>query len=100
MRHMSNREKIGRAAAEARAADEEKVEKKKAAESAPKSPAKKRKKVTSGRMKLVWGIHNSSGRAVKTFEYADKASAEKETARLTRSSGKPHELRATRQPMD
>jgi len=63
-----------------------------------KRPPKAR--VKEARIKLVWVIYNASGRPVKTFAYPDKEAGATEAKRLSRSTGKPHELRATRVPMD
>ena len=103
MRHMSNRERISRAAEEASARAAEKLAKKKAADATPRSGARKSRSKASAtpeRVKLMWAVHNQNGRAVQSFDYPDKAAAEAETARLTASTGQAHELRAIRQPMD
>ena len=97
MARMSNRERIARAAEEARLAEAEKVAKKKAKKVAKRSP---KPGARDARMKLVWVIYNSSGRPVKTFDYPDKDAGVDEAKRLSSSTGRPHELRATRVPMD
>jgi hypothetical protein len=97
MARMSNRERIARAAEEARLADEEKLAKKKAKRVAKRPPKPRAKE---SRIKLVWVIYNAGGRPVKTFAYPDKESGANEAKRLSRATGKPHELRATRVPMD
>ena len=100
MGRMSNRDRIFRAAEEARLAAEEKSAKRAAKESVAKSPRRASKtSAQEGRMKLVWAIFNSSGRAVQTFAYGDKASAETELQRRSGTAGEPYELRATKVPM-
>jgi hypothetical protein len=93
---MSNRDRITRAAEEARLELEEKAAKK--AKKASKAPAKSRTKDV--RMKVVWVIYNASGKPVKTYSYPDKDAGTTEAQRLTVSSGHPHELRAAKVPMD
>ena len=96
---MSNRERIARAAEEARLA---------AAERAAKTPAKKSAKKTGGsnrpepsvRMKVIWEVCNPSGKPVKSFAYPDKAQAEAEVLARTKSTGVSHVLRPTKVPMD
>ncbi len=97
MARMSNRDRIARAAEEAKAAAADKLAKKE-----KKTPAKRpsRARAKEVRMKVVWEIHNAHGRPVKTFAYPDKAAAEAEAKELTKSTGHPHELRATKVPMD
>ncbi len=93
MARMSNRDRIARAAEEARLAEAEKLAKK----PAKRSPKPRAKDV---RMKIVWVVCNSHGKPVKTFAYPDKAAATKEAARLSKSTGFTHVLRATKVPMD
>ena len=94
---MSNRDRIARAAAEAQATV--------AAKSA-KKPAKghagsgSKRAPDAVRMKIVWEVHGSTGKPVKTFPYVEKAQAEAETLRLTRSTGRAHVLQATKVPME
>ena len=97
---MSNRERITRAAEEARLSEAEKAEKatKKTVKPAPKSHSKRAAKVV--RMKIVWEVCGSSGTAVKTFAYPDKSAAESATQELTKSTGRTHILRATKVPME
>ncbi len=45
-------------------------------------------------------VYNAHGKPVKTFAYPDKAAATSEAQRLSMSTGHPHELRATKVPMD
>jgi hypothetical protein len=96
---MSNRDRIARAAEEAQLRAAEKAEK------TTKKPAKKAPAGRSGssaqpaRMKIVWDVCDGAGKAVKTFAYPDKALAEAEMDSRTRSSGRPHTLRASKVPM-
>ncbi len=94
---MSNRERIARAAEEARLTALEKAAKK----AAPKVPGTRPKRVAKPiRVKIVWEICSSTGAVVKTFAYPDKAEAELETAALSKSTGRAHALRATKVPME
>ena len=94
---MSNRDRIARAAEEARIAEAEKAAKK-----ATKSPTRSHSKraVAAVCLKIVWEICNVNGTAVKSFPYPNKAEAEAMTEALTRSSGRTHILRPTRVPME
>lgn len=95
---MSNRDRIARAAEEARLAEEEKLAKKSARKKATKRSSRSRAKDV--RMKIVWVVCNSSGSAVRVFAYPDKDAATAEAQRLSSSTGQPHELRPTKVPMD
>jgi len=97
MERMSNRDRIARAAEEARLAAEEELAKK-AARKAAKRPSKARPKEV--RMKIVWVVYNASGKAVKTFAYPDKDAGTAEARRLSNSTGSLHELRPAKVPMD
>ena len=97
MRHMSNRERIARAAAEAQLEEAEKAAKKAAKAT---SSARSKAAAKDVRMKIVWEVCNSSGTAVKTFPYPDKAAAEAMIEKLSQSSGRIHVLRAAKVPMD
>jgi hypothetical protein len=100
MVRMSNRDRIARAAEEARIAAAEKAGK------AAKKPAKKSsggraaRALKPVRMKIVWDVCNTTGAAVKSFPYPNKAEAEAETETLTRSTGRTHILRPTKVPME
>jgi phospholipase C len=97
MARMSNRDRIARAAEEAKAAEAEKVAKKtvkKATGVRAKRPA------ASVRVKIVWEIWNVNGTTVKSFPYSDKAEAEAMVQSLTRSTGRTHILRPTKVPME
>ena len=67
---MSNRERIARAAEEARLEEAENAEKK-----AAKASARPRSKQAAQaiRMKIVWEVCSSSGKVVKTFPYPGSA---------------------------
>jgi hypothetical protein len=97
MGRMSNRDRIARAAEEARITAEEKAAKK-----ATKSPkaARVQRAPKSVRMKVVWEVRNPAGAAVKVFAYPNKAEAEAEADKLSRSSGRTHVLRESKVPMD
>ena len=97
MGHMSNRDRIARAAAEAEAAAAEKAAKKAAKK---KSGSRPERAARSIRMKVVWEVRTEAGKAVRTFPYPDMARAESAVAELTRSSGRPHVLREARVPME
>ena len=93
MNPMSNREQIARAAEEARVEESRK---------AVKKPPKPRSKTPAKdvRMKIVWEVCNAAGTAVQTFSYPERTAAESATLELTKTSGRPHMLRATKVPMD
>jgi len=97
MGHMSNRERIARAAEEARLADKEKVAKKEAKASSPK-PTKRAVKTV--RMKVVWEVCSPTGAVVKAFSYPDRAAADTLNQELTRSTGRTHMVRGTKVPME
>ena len=94
---MSNRDRIARAAEEARLTESEKAAKK----ATPKtSKSRSKRPVPPVRMKIVWEVCNVTGAPIKVFPYPDKSEAEAETAALTRSTGRPHTLRPTKVPME
>ena len=94
---MSNKDRIARAAEEARVTATEKAAKKVAKD--PAAPKAKRAPKPPARVKLVWEVCASNGKVVKTFGYADKAAAEAELARFAKSPGS-HVLRSTKVPME
>ena len=99
MARTSNRDRIARAADEARVAAEESAAKKASRADAPvKARAKKVAKPT--RMKVVWDVCAPTGAAVKSFAYAEKSAAESDAAARTRSSGKTHVVRESKVPME
>ena len=117
MAHSSNRQRIARAADEARATEIEKAAKKASKSSAAspstgsaaKSPAAKsaapkaagtKRVVKPVRVKIVWEVCSSTGTVVATFAYPDKAAAEAKAALLTNSTGRNHSLRGTKVPME
>jgi hypothetical protein len=101
MAHMSNRERIARAAEEARLAEAEKADKttKKTTKTAA-TPRPKRAPKAPIRMKVVWEICGGTGKVIRTYPYAEKAAAEAETDSLNRSTGNTHVLRPTKVPME
>ncbi|HTF87421.1 MAG TPA: hypothetical protein VK843_03350 [Planctomycetota bacterium] len=94
---MSNRDRIARAAEEARITAEEKAAAK--AAKVPAAPRAKRAAKAPARVKLVWEVCSSNGKVVKTFAWPDKAAAEAELARFAKSPGS-HVLRSTKVPME
>lgn len=100
MAHMSNRERIARAAEEARASAAEKADK--VAKKATQKPSVSRPKrtVEPVRMKVIWEVCSATGKTVKTFPYPDKAEAEAATQALSKSTGHTHILRGTKVPME
>ena len=97
MGHMSNRERIARAAAEAQIAATERATKKPAKVASGSSPRRAAKAV---RMKVVWEVCTGNGKVVKTFAYADKAAAEAAVSALTKANGQTYILRDTKVPME
>jgi hypothetical protein len=101
---MSNRDRIARAAEEARATAAEKAAKTEKSEkkATVKKPSTSRPKrtVVPVRMKIIWEVCGVTGTALKAFAYPDKAKAEAEIQALTKSTGRPHSLRATKVPME
>jgi hypothetical protein len=93
---MSNRERIARAAEEARLEEAEKAAKK---TTKPSTRPRSRAAAKEIRMKIIWEVCNASGKAVKTFPYADKGMAEALTQKLS-SSGSTHLLRPAKVPME
>ncbi len=97
---MSNRDRIARAAEEARITAEEKAAKKATKAEAPKKPRAK-KSATPVRMKVVWTVcSEASGAMVKTFPYPEKAAADADADSRTRSTGRTHVVRTTKVPME
>ena len=97
MARMSNRDRIARAAEEARLAEAEKLARK--PDKRPAKPASKRA-AKDVRLKVVWEVCNGSGKPVKTFAYPDKAAAEAEVQALSKSTGRTHSLRPAKVPME
>ena len=100
MGHSSNRERIARAAEEARLTALEKTEKsaKKATKTASGSGTKRVAKPT--RVKMMWEVCTPTGTVTAVFAYPDKAAAEAKVSALTKSAGRAHWLRAAQVPMD
>ena len=85
MGHMSNRERIARAQAEA---------------AAKQAQGGSRKSAGEPRMKVVWTVCSSTGKVIESFPYSDKARAEARVGELSASTGDTHELRQAKVPMD
>lgn len=100
MGHMSNRERIARAAEEARLAEAEKATGKTAKTAKTAGVRPKRAAKAPARMKIVWEVCNGGGKVLKTFAYPDKAAAEAATEALSNSTGNTHLMRPTKVPMD
>jgi hypothetical protein len=95
MAHSSNRDRIARAAEEAELTAQEKAVKK------PKAKTTGAKRAaTPERVKRVWEVYGSTGIALASFGYADKEAAEQKAAAMSKSTGRPHKLRAARVPME
>ncbi|HET6202993.1 MAG TPA: hypothetical protein VFI25_09360 [Planctomycetota bacterium] len=94
---MSNRDRIARAAEEARIGAAEKAAKKVVQKPTGSRTGRAKEPV---RMKIVWEVCNTAGTPVKSFPYPDKAEAEAHTETLTRSTGRTHILRPTKVPME
>jgi hypothetical protein len=103
MSRSSNRDRIGRAAEEARLTkvekEAQKAEKQKAAALAPKASRAKRV-VAPARVKIVWEVCTPNEAVVAVYSYPDKPAAEARTAELTKSTGRMHTLRGTKVPME
>jgi 23S rRNA-/tRNA-specific pseudouridylate synthase len=97
MGKMGNRERIARAAEEAQLAAAEKLAKKAAK---PAASARAKRVVAPVRMKIVWDVGGTGGTKVKTFPYAEKAAAEAAAAALTKSTGRTHQIRESKVPME
>lgn len=101
MGHPSNRQRIARAAEEARLAEAEKAAKKEAkAAKEPGATVSKRAPKAPIRMKVVWEVCSAAGKVIRVYPYAEKAAAEADTEARSRSSGNTHVLRPTKVPMD
>ncbi len=97
MAKMGNRERIARAAEEARASAAEKAAKQ--AEK-PAKVARAKRVAAPVRMKIVWDVGGTGGTKLKTFPYAEKAAAEAAAAALSKSTGRTHQIRESRVPME
>lgn len=94
---MGNRERIARAAEEARLTAEEKAAKKAAK---PAASPRAKKVATPARIKIVWDVGGTGGTKVKSFPYAEKAAAEAAAVALSKSTGRTHKIRESRVPME
>lgn len=97
MAKSSNRDRIARAAEEARLTQLEKAAK--AATRKSTGPAAKRV-VKPVRVKIVWEVCTATGTVAAVFAYPDKAAAEAKASALTKSTGRTHGLRGTKVPME
>lgn len=105
MAHSSNRDRIARAAEEARLTAVEKAAKKASKPAkvpgAPKAPGSGAKRVAkSTRVKMMWEVCTPTGTVAAVFAYQDKPAAEAKLAALTKSAGRTHWLRGTQVPME
>jgi hypothetical protein len=100
MAHSSNRDRIARAAEEARlTALEKKTKLEKTTSKTAKKPTAAKRSAAPVRMKIVWEACSAAGAVLGTFAYPDKLAAEAKVALLTRSTGRTHVLRETKVPM-
>lgn len=97
MGHMGNRERIARAAEEARLTQAEKSAKK---ASKPATSVRAKRVAAPVRMKIVWDVCAPTGTKVETFPYPEKAAALAAADALTKSTGRTHAVRETRVPME
>ena len=66
----------------------------------PNAPPPLRDKPVSGpRTRVVWAVCDMGGRTVATFDYAQKADAERHIAELKALGKGPHFLRSIKEPM-
>jgi hypothetical protein len=93
---MGNRERIARAADEARAAAAERSAKRAAK---PTAGVRQKSESMAPRMKIEWDVCGSTGTKYKSFPYAEKAAAEAAAMELTRSTGRAHYVRESRVAM-
>ncbi len=100
MAKMGNRERIARAAEEARASAVEKAEKAAKQTEKPAKVARPKRVAAPVRMKIVWDVGGTGGTKLKTFPYAEKAAAEAAAAALSKSTGRTHQIRESRVPME
>ena len=85
--HMSNSDRIARAAAEVQAATQEKAGKKAVAAKTgeAKAPRKSRARALPKppmRFKVVWAVGRTGAEPVKSFPYKERAAADAEAARI------------------
>lgn len=73
-----------------------KVRKKAATTTTPKS---KKRTVKAGRVKIVWGVYSSNQTLEKTFEYPQKAEAEKYAAKLSAEKKSSYYVNPVRVPL-
>jgi len=99
MGRMSNRDRIARAAAEARATAKERDEQQKAKAAAPPSSGRRKKVEPVGPLKVVWEVRGPNGKTVKTYPYPLKAAAEAEAKRLTEEHDTTHYVAQAKVPL-
>jgi hypothetical protein len=100
MGRMSNRDRIARAAEEARLTALEKEAKQAKKVTKAKSGTRPKRGAAPTRMKIVWEVASGSGKTIETFAYPDKAAAEAKATALTRSTDRTHSVRAAKVPME
>ncbi len=81
-KHMSNSERISRAAAEADAKSKAREEKAKAKAAAPPRVRKPRAPPAPKRIKIVWSVGKPGVAPVGTFPYNQREAADAEAARI------------------
>jgi hypothetical protein len=94
---MGNRERIARAAEEARITQAEKSAKK---ATKPATGARAKKAAIPVRIKIVWDVCGATGAKVESFPYPEKAAALAAAEALTNSTGRTHAVRESRVPME
>jgi hypothetical protein len=84
-----------RLAEENEAAELEKAKKKK-----KKAPARKKKVAAAPRReKTVWAVYSPTYKELASYPYPEKNKAEAHAAKLTKKTGNPHFVNATKVPM-
>ena len=77
-----------------------KAKSKSKAKSTSRSKTATKPVAAGGRMKAVWNVIDPNFKTVATFEYREKAEAEKKAADLTKTKGKTYLVRPDRVPFD
>jgi hypothetical protein len=108
-RHMSNRERIERLAAEAQATAREKKEKGTSKKAAPPAadveektaePRARKSSRPAKAMKIVWKVFNATGKEVAVFPYPNRAEADAHAAQLASKNGVHHFVEPAKVPME
>ncbi len=101
-KRLSNRERIERLAAEKKASEKEKAEKKDKPKAKKKKTPARRKKVSAApkREKTVWKVFNSNYKEIACYPYSEKPKAESHAAKLTKKSGNAHFVNSAKVPME